>query len=181
MGYEGKINAVALKKLREIRGLSRKEAGVLLGIGHKTVEKFENGRTIIIRPRIERTVRAYGLTYKDFLLCREGKSEQIQKRFCHKKEKPIDDRRDRRFLKKIITKEVQVLKVLRNLKSLSQRKASFSCGYHKDAIGHIESGRVGLEKARIIHIVKSYGFTIEDFEYHMKSDILLTEVQDECC
>ena len=70
---ENKVNAITLKKLREIRGLSRKEAGVLLEIGYKTVEKFENGRTILGRSRIEQTVRVYGLTYEDFLLCREGR------------------------------------------------------------------------------------------------------------
>ena len=119
MGNEGKVDAIALRKLREIRGLSRKAAGVLLGIGHKTVEKFENGRTILKRSRIEQIVRAYGLTYEDFLLCREGKSEQIKKRFCHKKEKVIDNKQGRRFYKKVITKQVRVLQTLRKLKSLS--------------------------------------------------------------
>ena len=180
MGNEGKIDAVALRKLREIRGLNRKEAGCLLGIGHKSVEKFENGRTCLNRKRVEQTVRAYGLTYEDFLLCREGKSEQIQKRFCHKKEKVIDNRQGRRFYKKVITKQVRVLRLLRQLKSLSQYKASSICGYDKSAIGHIENGRLRLPKARIDHIVKSYGFTMEDFDYHMKSEVLVTEIQDEC-
>ena len=180
MRNEGKIDAITLRKLREIRGLSRKEASVLLGIGHKTVEKFENGRTTLNKIRIEQTVRSYGLSYGDFLLCREGKSEQIEKRFCHKREKVIDNRRNRRFLKKIITKEVRVLRVLRTLKNLSQHRASFICGYHKGAIGHIESGRVELREAKINHIVTSYGFQMDDFERHMKSDILVTEIQDEC-
>ena len=147
-------------------------------MGHKSIEKFENGRTTLSRNRIEQTIRAYGLTYEDFLLCREGKSEKIQKKFYHKKKKTVK-RRDR-FLKKIITKEARVLRVLRILKNLSQHKASFICGYHKGAIGHIEMGRIQLPKSRIIHIVKSYGFTMEDFESHMKSDILMTEIQDEC-
>ena len=43
MGNEGKTDALALKTLREIRGLSRKDAGVLLGVSHKSIEKFENG------------------------------------------------------------------------------------------------------------------------------------------
>ena len=180
MGNEGKIDAVTLRKLREIRGLSRKEAGVLLEICYKTVEKFENGRTILNKTRIEQIVRSYGFTYDEFLLCREGKSEQIQKRFFHKKEKPVSSRRKRRFLKKIITKEARVLRMLRNLKNISQYKASLICGYHKGAIGHIEMGRIQLPKNRIIHILKSYGFKLEDFESHMKADVLVTEVQDEC-
>ena len=178
MGNERKIDAFTLRKLREIRGLSRKEVAVLLDIGHKSVEKFENGRTILKKPRIEQTVRAYGFTYEDFLLCREGKGKQIQQRFCHKRKKTIK-RRDR-FLKKVITKEARVLRMLRKLKNISQYKASFICGYHKGAIGYIENGRIQLSQLRIQHIVQSYGFTMEDFERHMKADVLVTEIQDEC-
>ena len=125
MGNEGKVDAVALRKLREIRGLSRKEAGVLLGVSHKSIEKFENGRTTLNRSRIEQTVQVYGLTYDDFLLCREGKSEQIRNRFCHKKEKVSYSKKNRRFDKKIITKEVQVLQALRRLKDLNQPESEF--------------------------------------------------------
>ena len=180
MGNEGKIDAIALRKLREIRGLSRKDVGVLLGVSHKSVEKFENGRTVITRTRIEQTVRAYDLTYEDFLLCRGGKSEQIKKRFGHKKEKVSYSKKNRRFDKKIITKEVQVLQVLRRLKDLNQYKASLICGYYKGTIGQIEHGRVELYRTKISHIVKSYGFTMEDFERHMKSEVLVTDIQDEC-
>ncbi len=69
---------------------------------------------------------------------------------------------------------------MRILRNLSQRKASSLCGYHKKAIGVIENGRVELSQSRIQHIVKSYGFTMKDFESHMKADILVTEIQDEC-
>ncbi len=178
MENERKIDAFTLRKLREIRDLSRKEVAVLLGIGHKSVEKFENGRTILNKSRIEQTVRAYGFTYEDFLLCREGKSKQIQQRFCHKRKKAIK-RRDR-FLKKVITKEARVLQMLRKLKNFSQYKASLVCGYHKGAIGYIENGRIQLPQSRIQYIVQSYGFTMKDFERHMKADVLVTEIQDEC-
>ena len=177
---DSKIDAVTLRKLREIRGLSRKEAAVLLGMNFKSVERFENGRSTISESRIDKLISAYGFTNEDFLLCREGKSEQIKKRFCPKEKKAIDDRRDRRFLKKIITKEARVLRILRTQKRLSQYKASLICGYHKGAIGHIEMGRIQLPKNRIIHILKSYGFTMEEFESHMKAEVLVTEIQDEC-
>ena len=180
MKNEGKTDAITLRKLREIKGLSRKDAAVLLGLGHKSVERFENGRTLLGRTRIDNILRAYGLTHGDFLSCREGKSEQIEKRFCHKKEKVIENNKTRRSYKKIITKEVKVLKVLRKLKNLSQYKASFLCGYHKGAIGHIENGRVELFQPRIQHIVKSYGFTMRDFESQMKSEAFVTDIQDEC-
>ena len=152
-------DSITLRKLREIRGLSRKDAGVLLNIGYKSVERFENGRGNLNRTRIETIVGVYGLTYGDFLLCREGKGERIQNRFCHKKEKVIDNNRSCRSYKKVITKEVQVLQTLRKLKGLSQYKASFVCGYNRTSIGHVENGRVELSEARIAHIIKAYGFT----------------------
>ena len=40
MGNERKADAITLRKLREIRGLNRKEAAVLLGMGHKAIEKL---------------------------------------------------------------------------------------------------------------------------------------------
>ncbi len=122
MGNKGKVDAIALRRLREIKGLNRKEAGCLLNISYKSVEKFENGRTTLNRSRIEQIVRSYGLTYGDFLLYREGKSEQIQKRFCHKREKVIENNKARRSYKKVITKEVKVLQVLRKLKKKTHVK-----------------------------------------------------------
>lgn len=172
--------AIALRKLREIKGLNRKDAGVLLDVGYKTIEKLENGRTSLNKTRIEKTVLAYGLTYQDFLLCLEGKSEQVKERLGHTKTKVLDDNKNRRSYKRVITKEVRVLQVLRRLKNLTQYKASFACGYSKTAIGHIENGRIELPKSRICHIVNSYGFTMEDFDYHMKSDVFVTDMQDDC-
>ncbi len=72
------------------------------------------------------------------------------------------------------------MKVLRKLKNLSQRQASHLCGYHKTAICFIENGRVELYRDKIAHVVKSYGFTMKDFEYHMKSEKFVTDIQDEC-
>ena len=110
----------------------------------------------------------------------KAEGEQVRRRLGYKKKKTVSNKRGRRFHTKIITKEVRVLQVLRILKNLSQRKASSICGYHKKAIGVIENGRVELSETRIVHIVKSYGFTMEDFERHMKSEVLITEIQDEC-
>ena len=179
-GWGDKVNAVTLRRLREIRGFSRKEAAVLLGINFKSVERFENGRSTISRSRVDKAISAYGFTHEDFLLCSEGKSEQIEKRFCHKKEKPYDYKKGRRFYTKVITKEVKVLRLLRQQTKLSQRRASTACGYHEAAIGCIENGRVALRKNRIAHIVESYGFTMADFESYMETEVLVTEIQDEC-
>ena len=43
MQNENKIEGLTLKKLRELKSLNRKEAGTLLDVSFKTVEKFENG------------------------------------------------------------------------------------------------------------------------------------------
>ena len=42
--------ALALRKLREIKGLNRKEAGVLLDVSNKTVEKLEERLAHISTP-----------------------------------------------------------------------------------------------------------------------------------
>ena len=187
MESKEKINAITLRKLREIRGLSRKEAAILLNFSHKTIEKVENGRGGLKWPRVEQIIEAYQFTKEDFLLCREGKSEQVKEKFCQKnknalgkKEKALTFQRERRFDKRVITKKIQVLKALRKLRNISQDMGSLMCGYHRAAIGHIENGRIELQESRIAHIVKSYGFTMEDFERHMKSENIITDVQDEC-
>ena len=79
-----------------------------------------------------------------------------------------------------MTKEAEVLQVLRKIKGISQYRASFLCGYSKTAIGHIEHGRIELPRKRIQHIVESYGFTMGDFEKHLKSEKFVTDIQDEC-
>ena len=180
MQTENKIDAITLRKSRELKGLNRKEAGALLGVSFKAIEKFENGRTTLNRTRIDNIISAYGLSYDDFCLCRDGKMEQLKSKYGQKEPKIIESKSLRRSYKKIITKEVIVLKALRNLRSLSQAKASFLCGYHRTAIGCIENGRVELSRKRIRHIVESYGFAMGDFEYHMKSKKLITDIQSEC-
>lgn len=172
--------SLALKKLREIKGLNRKQAGVLLGFSFKTVEKFENGRTILTRTKINEILSRYDLSYKDFELCCEGKCEQVQNRFAAKRPKVIDNNSHRRSYKKIITKEVKTLAVLRKLKGFNKFQASGECGYSKCSIGHIENGRIELTPHRIRHIIESYGFTKADFEYHLKSEQFVTDIQDNC-
>lgn len=172
--------ALALKKLREIKGLNRKEAGVLLGVSFKTVEKFENGRTVLTRTKIAEILTGYELLFSDFELCCDGKMQQVQDRFVTKKPKVIDNNHLRRSYKKIITKEVKTLAVLRKLKGLNKFQASRECGYAKCTIGHIEYGRIELTPKRVCHMVESYGFTMADYQYHLKSDQFVTDIQDDC-
>ena len=175
-----KTDALTLRKLRELKGLNRKDAGILLGVNFKAVERFENGRTTLNRTKIENILSAYDFIYADFCLCRDGKIEQVKLKLGHKKSKVIENNPLRRSYKKVITKEAKVLTVLRKLKGFSQYRASLICGYSQTAIGHIENGRIEIPKKRISHIVESYGFTMNDFEYHMKSEKFVTDIQDEC-
>lgn len=179
MQNENKIEGLALKKLREIKGVNRKEAGVLLGVSFKTIEKFENGRTTLTRSKIDEILSGYGFSYDDFDNCCKGKSDKVKAKFVAIP-KVIENNTLRRSYKKVITKEAQVLKVIRKLKGFTQYKASFLCGYHKTAIGHIENGRVEIPKSRIQHILESYGSSMEEFNHHMNSDVLVTEIQDDC-
>ena len=155
----------------------------------KSIEKFENGRTTLNRTKIDEILSAYGqtreighsgLTYADFENCRNGKIEQIKKRLGHKQIKVIENNPRRRSYKKFVTKEAKALVVMRRLKDLSQYKASRLCGYSQTAIGHIENGRIEIPRKRIKHIVESYGFTMNDFENHMKSEVFVTDIQDDC-
>ena len=180
MKSEGQTDAIALRKLRELKGLNRKDAAVLLGLNYKSIEKFENGRTALTRTKINNVLSSYGLSYADFLLCREGKSEQVKAKLGHKQIKVHDDNLRRRSYKKVITKEAQVLQVLRRLKNYTQYKASIICGYSRTAIGHIENGRIEIPYYRILHVVEAYGFTMKDFEHHMTSEVFVTDIQDDC-
>lgn len=180
MEKQEQADALALKKLRELKGFSRKDAAIILELSHKSIEKFENGRTALKRTKVEKILMNYGYSYDDFLLCREGKIDKVKSKVGHKKVKVLDDNLKRRSYKKIITKEVKVLQVLRKLKGLTQYQASAYCGYSKSAIGHIEHGRIELETSRVKHIVESYGYAMKDFEYHLNSEVFITQIQDDC-
>ncbi len=170
----------ALRKMREMKGLSRKDAAPLVGVTFKLIEQLENGRVELTKHKIAQYCLAYGFTQNQYRDICDGKIGKVQKEICKVRTKVIEQNNLRRSYKKIITKEAKILQVLRRLKNLSQYDASLLCDYSKTAIGHIENGRIELPKSRIFHIVNSYGFTMEEFDYHMKSDVFVTDMQDEC-
>ncbi len=172
--------AIAIRKLREIRGLKRKEASVLLEVSHKTIEGFENGRRPLSQAKLVKYILLYGFKKADYELCLKGKAEQVKSKYQGQRPKVIEQNILRRSYQRIITKEAETLKVLRRLAGLTQYNASAFCGYVRVTIGHIENGRIELNNERIKHIVEAYGFTIKDFEYHMKSETFITDIQDNC-
>lgn len=171
---------LALRKLRELKQLDRKGAAILLGLSHKTIERFENGRSHLSERKIHAIVAAYGYSLADYESCLRGEMHSLIKKAEAKKPKVIEHKNLRRSYKKIITKDVLALISLRKMKGFSQSEAGKKCGYSKSSIGHIENGRIELCKKRIKHIVVSYGFKMDDFVAQKRADIPTCEIQDNC-
>ncbi len=66
------------------------------------------------------------------------------------------------------------------MKGLTQPQAGELCGYHRSVIDHLENGRVELTDERIKHMVKAYGYTMEDFYYLEEQKILRDETITQC-
>ena len=150
-----KINlshAKALRRSRELLKVTRMELARRLKLSPKAIEKYESGRAIIDQGKLQSVLAALGLSQEDFEKIRRGKGCGLKK-----KAKTVFSNQDRRSYQKLITKEVRVLRILRELKNLSQDQASSLCGYSRPSIGHIENGRITLDQNRIEHIVESYG------------------------
>ncbi len=171
---------IALRKMRELLNLDRKQAALLIGKSSKHLEKIENGFVEVTPILIEHFLKSYSFPKTKFNLIVNGKFHQIEKENKRPSKPIIENNKLRRSYKRILTKDVEVLISFRKLRNLSQYQASRICSYAKCTIGHIENGRIELPYSRIKHIVTSYGFTMKDFEYHKKSEVLITDIQDEC-
>ncbi|MDD4976433.1 MAG: helix-turn-helix transcriptional regulator [Bacteriovorax sp.] len=168
-------NAKVLKKVRILKGLSRKDLAKKLNVTDKAIEKFENARDKLSETRLLKILEALEISYEDFLKIKRGKLLQSKPRL-----KNVITNSDRRSYQKIITKEVRALKALRILRKLSQDKASYLCGYSRPTIGHIENGRIAVDRERIHHIVGCLGLKIEDFEKYLNAEVMRHEVIDQC-
>lgn len=68
--------------MRELRGWNRKEAGIKVNLGFKTIEKLENGRGNIDERRLLEFAKAYGYGLEDLYKIRIYENEKlIQKIF----------------------------------------------------------------------------------------------------
>ncbi|MGB0454338.1 MAG: helix-turn-helix domain-containing protein, partial [Bacteriovoracaceae bacterium] len=114
--------AVILKKMRDLKGLSRKQAGIIFNVTFKTIEKLENGRGKIDEQRLVSFATGYGFTLDDLMKIKNGQYDtDLSLKSRIKKEKdPL--RRDRRFCKPNITKECKALRQLREKRNISQYK-----------------------------------------------------------
>ena len=173
-----KINlshAKAIRRSRELLKLTRTQLASRLGITHKAIQKYETGRAIIDEKKIKNIIAALELSIEDYEKIRKGKGIGLRR-----KVKTVFTNSERRSYRKVITKEVRVLKVLRQIKNLTQDQASAVCAYSRPSIGHIENCRIELDKDRISHIVLSYGHEMTKFQGLMKEEVLRDEILNFC-
>lgn len=173
---QNNANCKALRRARELRKLSRKELASRLDISVSAVEKFERGVDILSEERINRILEAMEITAQQFHKVKRGKNLNS----TADRKKLVLSNSDRRSYRKEITKECQVLRSMRRMKSLSQDQASFLCGYARATIGHIENGRIELSNERIRHIVESYGYKYMDFENNLNQEELRDQIIETC-
>jgi transcriptional regulator with XRE-family HTH domain len=175
---KNKINlshAKALKRARELMKVTRNEIAQRLGLSLEAIKKYESGRAIIDEKKVGSFLMALDLTDEDYQKIKKGKG--ITR---NRKAKTVFSNTQRRSYRRVITKEVRVLKILRQMKNLTQDQASAVCGYSRPSIGHIENGRIELQPERIRHIVSSYGLCMEEFHRLMKEEILRDDIIDSC-
>lgn len=165
----------AIRLAREKLGISRYEMADSLGITYKAVEKIENGRMPLSPERKDEILKL--LSLDEYRLKRIKKSGVV---IPEQKSKTVFENSQRRSYRRVITKEVRVLKLLRMMKKLPQDKASALCNYSRPTIGHIENGRIEVPLSRIRHIVSSYGYEFSKFEALMKEEILRDEIIEAC-
>ena len=169
-------NAKALRRAREQLKVTKVELARKLNVSVKTIDRLENGDGPLPEGKINEVLNALGIGTEEFLRVKKGRSPLSPK----KRERLVLENGHRRSYKKVITKEVQVLKTLRKMKGISQDQASSLCGYSRPSIGHIENGRIELNRDRIIHIVSSYGFEMSELQRLMGEEVLRDQVLEKC-
>ena len=168
---------IALRKIREYLGFDRKTAGLVLEKSPKQLEKIENGRVELTPLLIDHFLKSYQIPASYFKKALKGDLSSFKAKL---RQPVIENNKLRRSYKKIVSEDVRVLAVLRKLRGLSQYNAGGICGYSKCTMGHIENGRINLSEDRIAHIVKSYGFTMKDFNQYKNGGHLIADLQEDC-
>ncbi len=173
-------DALALRKMRIYRRITREDAGKAVGISIKSMERFENGRCTFTEKRKHQLLRKYRFSIKEYndILNDITTLPDLPARSIYYPK--IKKKTLRRKYKKIITKEIKVIRAMRKICGLSQSQAAKLCGYHRSVIDHIESGRIHLTQDRIKHMVSSYSKTMDDFDFLMEQKVLRSEVIEEC-
>lgn len=169
-------NAKALRRAREHLRLTKVELAQRMKLSAKSVERAETGEMALTEEKLGVFLTALGIGMEQFLRAKKGRSLFPPK----KRERLILENTQRRSYRRLITKEVKVLRTLRKIRDLSQDQASSVCGYSRPSVGHIENGRIELDRERINHIVSSYGFDLIEFDRMMSEDVLRDEMLEKC-
>lgn len=69
----------------------------------------------------------------------------------------------RRSDSKVMTKEASVLKIMRESRKLSMRRAALLIGVSDTFINHAENGRLDLTPSIILKLISSYGYSYDEF------------------
>lgn len=69
----------------------------------------------------------------------------------------------RRCNRKVVTKEATVLKIMRESRNLSMRRAGVLIGVSDSTISHLEHGRADLNPRIIVKLLGIYGYSYEQF------------------
>lgn len=169
-----------IKRIRQLRGLSIKEASQLLGCSVSTIKRRESKKSNLSKKEIETFLQAYGTDYSQYVNLKLGKNVSIENLNPVRLKKIIEHKHLRRSYKKIISKEVEVLAILRKRLGISIQKACKLCGYNRSSIGAIENGRINLTENRVKHIVTSYGYKMKDYNNILTSKIDRIEIENLC-
>ncbi len=177
VGTEKNVSAElrAIRLARERLGITRHELAKSLRISYKALEKIENGRMSLSKDRRAEILRLLGID--EYRLKRIKKAGIV---IPEQKAKNVLQNSQRRSYRRVITKEVRVLKLLRMMKKIPQDRASALCQYSRPTIGHIENGRIEIPMERIRHIIASYGHEFSKFEELMKEEVLRDELISFC-
>ena len=168
-------NAKALRRAREQLKVTKVELARKLNVSVKTIDRLEQGDGPSSESKINEVLSALGISTEEFLRVKKGRGPLRKKQ-----ERLVTENSLRRSYKKVITKEVQVLKTIRKMKGISQDQASSLCGYSRPSIGHIENGRIELDQDRINHIVLSYGVELSEFQRLMGEEVLRDDILEIC-
>ncbi|MBT3982262.1 MAG: helix-turn-helix transcriptional regulator [Bacteriovoracaceae bacterium] len=84
----------ALKKMRTIKGLSQRKAGMLIGVPPTKVNHTENGRAYIEKSYIEKFIKGLGYSWEEWLEFVSGKgSKSSLKEQCILLIRGLDDQK----------------------------------------------------------------------------------------
>jgi transcriptional regulator with XRE-family HTH domain len=87
----------------------------------------------------------------------------------------------KRSQQKLITKFSKVLRYMRVSRRISMREAARRCDLSVSAINHYEHGRMDIPDRRLVQLVSSYGYTLDDFHALASGgDLPVVDLKNEC-